>query len=384
MPVRIFTTVLLAALAVAPAAAETDHRLALMGGAGAWLHPESGYHAAFMVAYDVEGLPRGSHFHAGFNTDTVRLEFDRLRVLNGLLEFGIRAAYEFNFAGLLMDYYRLGVDDSSRGFNASYLTGELHAKLNLPGDHYLELAAGARRWFFKRQGGTADELVLPPEVWVFEPRLRYTFWRLQNDPSLRDRHRLFPRVVGLAAGVELGLDLRSETVQWGAYQSTHFSPPDPRNDPGDVIFSARQWLRAGWQLHNRVRAQIAQFASYGHGEDDLSRVRLGGLNPYVVPLAGAPWAAFISEKFLAAESTWHFRVFGEIEAGLVLHGMLIEDIERTGRTDTYDFAFGLGAFIDARFGDFQVDLRGGWSPTLDWQDSSGQFALFASAGWQWD
>jgi hypothetical protein len=64
--------------------------------------------------------------------------------------------------------------------------------------------------------------------------------------------------------------------------------------------------------------------------------------------------------------------------------MLIEDIQRTGRTDTYDFAFALGAFIDARFGDFQVDLRGGWSPSLHWQASSGQFALFASAGWQWD
>ena len=47
--------------------------------------------------------------------------------------------------------------------------------------------------------------------------------------------------------------------------------------------------------------------------------------------------------------------------------MLIEDVERIGREDTYGF---------------QVDIRAGWSPTLDGQSSAGQFGVYALAGWQ--
>lgn len=378
--------VILALLAFLPvqARAEADQRLALFGGSGAWLDPESGFHAYYAAAYDVEKLWRGAHFGAEFNTDTARLTFDRLSIWDGRLELGAKATYEFFFAGLLIDYYRLGKKDPERGFQASYFHLETHLKATLPADNYLELAVGVRRWFIDTRTNTSEDLVLPPDAWVAEPRLRYTFWRLKHDASLRDRHRLFPRVRGIALGVEIGLDFRNETRPWGALGGTGLDPADPRNDPGDTIFFLRQWLRAGWQFHDRIRTQLSEFASYGYREDDLTRPRIGGLNPWVVPLAGAPWAAFLSEKFIALESSWHFRIWKELEIGAMFHGALLEDVERTGREDVYGFVGGMGAFVDARLWDFQVDLRAGWSPSLDWQSDSGQFSLFGSVGWQWD
>jgi hypothetical protein len=312
------------------------------------------------------------------------LRFDRISLLGGKLELGALLAYEHKFAGVLIDYYRLGQKLSERGFEASFLEGSAYVKANLPGDHYLSLTTGMRQWFFSTRDDTDSAFVLPPEATVFEPRLNYTFWRLDHDPSLRDRHRLFPRVRGLALGVELGLDLRSETRPWGAVTATALHPADQRNDPSETIVRVRQWLRAGFQLVPWLRTQLSQSASWGHGEDDLTRVRLGGLNPYVVPIAGAPWATFLSEKFIAVESSWHFKLWGEQEAGVLLHGVLLEDAERIGREDTYDIMAGLGVFVDLRFGGFQIDLRAGWSPTLDYQSSSGQFGAYALAGWQWD
>jgi hypothetical protein len=361
----------------AASAEELRHRLAAWAGIDTWLSPVKGFHLAYQASYDLDHLVLDSHLGIYYNTDTARLAWDRLTFCNGLLETGIRASWERNFAGLLLDYWQRGIEDTSRGIKASYFAGEIYLKANLPHDSYLELNTGIRRWIFGRLGSTNPALVLPPNAWVFEPRLRYTWWNLQHDAAFVDAHRMFPRIVGLAAGLDLGLDLRSETAAWG-------DPADPRNDPGSLIFMLRQWFRAGWQLHPVLRTQLFQVASYGHAEDDLTRARVGGLNPYVVPLAGAPWAAFISEKFLSLESSWHVRIFDQIEAGILLQGILIEDVTREGRIDTYDFLFGLGAFIDARFWGFQLDIRAGWSPSIDWQSSSGQFGLYCGLGWQWD
>jgi len=104
----------------------------------------------------------------------------------------------------------------------------------------------------------------------------------------------------------------------------------------------------------------------------------------VVPLAGAPWAAFLSEKFLALESSWHIAVWEGLELGPLFQAALIEDTERRGREDTYGTMASVGLFVDWQLGDFQIDLRGGWTPTLDDQDTSGQFGIFVAGGWQWD
>jgi hypothetical protein len=357
---------------------ELHHTLSLAGGGELFGSPALGGHGFVLVRYDLDGLPRQSHFAAELNTDTLRVSYDRLRV--GPVELGFSAAGEVFIAGLLTDYYRDGINDSARGFYASYAAASSYAKLGL-GPHFFEVAATARRWFFGRVGDTSPALTLPADAWVGEFRLRYTLWLLRPDPSLWQAQRLFPRLRGVALGVELGLDERSDATPWGA-RDPSFSPIDPRNAPGQTILMARQWLRAGVALHPRARVQLDETATWMWHDDDLVRLRVGGFNPYSVPLAGAPWAGYLAGKLAAVDASLHVRVWRDHEVGVVVDGVVLEDPRRTGAA-TAGFLGGIGAFADARFGMWQLDVRGGWSPTVQPGSVAGSWGLFASAGWAW-
>ncbi len=370
---------LVAALAAPARGDELHHTLSLAGGGEIFGSPSFGGHGFVLVRYDLDGLPRGSHLSAELNTDTLRVSYDRLRV--GPVELGVNAAAELFIAGLLTDYYRDGVSDGARGFYASYVASGAYAKLGV-GPHFFEAAAGARRWLFARAGDTSAALTLPPEAWVGELRLRYTLWMVRPDPSLWQPQRLYPRVRGVALGVELGLDERSAWGPWGARDPAAFSPVDPRNTPGSTILMARQWLRAGAQLHPRVRVEVAEVATWMWHEDDLVRLRVGGFNPYSVPLAGAPWAGYLAGKLAAADASLHVRVWREHEVGVVGDWVVLDDPRRTGAGGAGVLG-GLGAFADARFGMWQLDLRGGWSPTTQPGSAAGSWGLFAAAGWAW-
>lgn len=357
------------------------HRVALSAGVDARLSPELGGHGYGLLAYDLEGLPADSRLSISYNTDTVRVQLDRLRFASGVLEAHFDAAFEFTFAGLLPDYFRRGLIDPERGFNAGYYFFGGGLKANLPRNNYLDLSIHARRWVFSRNERTSEELVLPPDLWAIETRLIWTYWKLRDDPSITERHRLFPRVRGVAFGVELGLDLRNESRPFGALDPEEFTPVDPRNSGETTILLFRQWLRAGVQVSSNVRVQVAQWMGAGQGEDDLTRARIGGTNPYVVPLVGAPWAALLADLFVAVELSVHFRFWREMEFGFLADGLTMRDSQRIGEKEM-DFFGGLGGFIDLRFGAFQLDVRGGWTPSFATSDT-GHFNIFAAFGWQW-
>ena len=381
-PTRMHLAALLIFWSLAAGAAP-GRQLALLAGGGLWMRPETGGHGLLLIGYDRFDLPRDGHLGAEFNTDIFRLTVDRLRFRQGAVELGVLAAAEALYAGLLPDYYRSGEPDPARGFWASYLAAGASVKLNLPGRHHLELLAGERRWFFADRDATDPRLLLPAGTRVSEARLRYTLWRLRDDPSLRQRHRLFPRTRGLAIGLELGVDHRAAARPWGARDPAVFAPADRRNNPADLILLARQWLRAGWQLRPRLRTQLAQWSARGRGEDDLTRLRVGGMNPYVVPVAGAPWAAYLSERLLAASWSWHYRVRSETEVGVFADAVLLADRRRTGRSDS-GWLGGMGVLFDGRFDRAQFDARAGWSPGPRWEANSAQFSLFLSAGYLWE
>ncbi len=372
-----------AAAGTANAATDEDslqHRWSFLAGGGVWLHPEIGGHGIGLLAYDLTGLPRSAHLSAELNTDTLRLGVDRIRFFDGVLELGARLEGEGGFAGLLPDYYRDGLRDESRGFWASYLAGNLFVKLALPLNNFITAQVGGRRFFFSRAEKTDPAFILPKETWLLETRLRYTGWWIRHDPSISDRHRLFNRVRGIALGVELGLDRRSAAAPWGALDSTVFSPADPRNTPDKASFRVRQWLRAGVQALPILRTQLTQFAALGRGEDDLTRVRLGGMNPYVIPIAGAPWAALLSENLVAVEWSLNVGLASGLEIGTLLDGAYVQDVRRLGQDD-YDWVLGTGLFMDWRLGNFQIDVRAGWAPGQQEAFSDHQLAAFAAVGW---
>jgi hypothetical protein len=375
---RVALVYLVLAASVAARGEELHHTLSIAGGGEVYGSPGFGGHGFALVRYDLDGLPRHTHFAAELNTDTLRLSYDRLRL--GPVELGFAAAGEVFIAGLLTDYYRDGASDGARGFYASYAAAASWAKLGV-GPHFFELALTARRWFFTRAGDTSPALTLPPEAWVGEVRLRYTLWMLRPEPSLHQPHRLYPRLRGIALGVELGLDERSDASPWGARDAS-FGPTDPRNAPGTTILMIRQWLRTGAALHPRVRVQLDEVATWMWQEDDLVRLRVGSFNPYSVPLAGAPWAGYLSGKLAAVDGSLHVRVWRDHEVGVVADGVVLDDPRRVGANRAGVLA-GIGAFVDARFGMWQLDVRGGWSPTVQPGSAAGSWGLFAAAGWAW-
>lgn len=379
MHIIIILSILLSFTAVA---AQPETKVSIAGAGEAWLYPELGGHGIFLAAVDVSNLAGGMHFSAEFNTDTVRLNIGRIRFANGLFEFGAGIAGEAVFAGLLPDYFQKGKMDKERGFMAHYISANTYLKINLPKRNSVTLDVMGRKWFFKKNDDTHQSFVLPDEAMVFEPRLHYKFWRIKGDPSLSDRHRFFYRINGIAFGVTQKLELRSATSQWGAFDANTFDIPDDRNRPKNIASITVQWLKAGIQIAPWVRTQFAQTAMYGYGTDDLNRYRVGGMNPYVTPIAGAPWAAFVSDRFVAVEWSWHFVVFDETEAGFLLNGVYLDDMERTGRSDA-GFQGGVAAFWDMRVGSYQLDVRAGWSPTMRWQSDAGQFSAFVAFGRAW-
>jgi hypothetical protein len=369
--------ILVCALASVAAGDPLVHRVSLAGGGDVWLRPEFGGHGFGILQYELSGLPEGGRFVLTFNSDTLRIAVEHLQ-LSPTVEAGADVKGEALIAGVLTDYYRDGRRDAGRGFYASYGSASAWLKRS-SAPHYVELAVTARRWIFTRTSDTSPSLVLPPDAWVGELRGRYTFWSMRSDPSLYEAQRLYPRARGIAFGVEAGLDARSEVRPWGELT---VAPVDARNDPGRTIVSLRAWLLTGAQVHDRVRLQLYALASWMWGEDDLVRLRVGGLNPYVVPIAGAPWAALLSGRLAAAHATLHVRLWRELEAGVMIDGVVVDDVHRTAPARAGG-EVGLGAFADLRLGAWQIDVRAGWSPTITPDDLAGGVSVWASLGWAW-
>ena len=379
---RFLFSALMAALAPGLAWCDGATRYSLLVGGEAWMHPERGGHGLVMAAADRYGMTRNGHLGLEYNTDTVRLSADGFGFHGGLLEIGAAVEGQARYAGLLPDYYRRGRLDEDRGLWASHAAAQVRAKLNPPGNHHPELSLGARQWWFSRRGETADGFALPPDTRVLELRLHHTWWRLRDDAAWRDRHRSYPRLVGMAAGVSLGLDWRARTRPWGARDASVFAPVDGRNDPRNGIAILRQWARAGRELRNGWRAQMTQLAAWGRGEDDITRLRIGGLNPYVASLSGAPWAAWLSDRVLAVSASLHRHVGVMTEAGVGADIARVDDASRTGKSAAATLR-GFSAFVDARPGHAQVDARLGWTPDAPGGDG-GQISAYVAAGYCWD
>lgn len=331
-----------------------------------WLSPAVGGHGWVLVDVRGRGLSRhGGDLHFFLNTETAQAGVEDLPAGSPRLRFSAALRAEGAFAGVLPDYRAQGSARPERGFRASYLYALTSVKWLPGGAHSLELVAAARLWLFARiDGSTSPHLLLPPDAAVFEPRLRYTFWGLTNPGGEWQSQVAYPRLRGLALGVELGADVRDDPHAWGALRGVD----DGRNRPGRVILMARQWLRAGAQLTPRVRVQLEESASWGDGEDDLTRPRAGGMNPYVVPIPGMAWPSLLSERLIAAQASVHVRPSLALphELGVAVAGGAFNDVRRVGALDTLGGAGGVAAFTDLRFGRWQAYVRAGWAFPVAW------------------
>ena len=162
-------------------------------------------------------------------------------------------------AGMVISPWEDGgpvADPGMRGHYAAVLGGGVRY---LPHGLYL----GAQGWAaWHTFSGDADPL--PLGRFHVQPQALFGWWR----PWLQ------------AWGVA-GLDL-----QWSPLGAVQTASPHAR---GEVVLSP------DWVVAPVVEAR----AGWGADQDIVTRTRLGGLNPYVVPLAGAGWAEFWVEDYAA-------------------------------------------------------------------------------------
>jgi hypothetical protein len=354
---------------------------AAAGAADLSLRPSVLGHGIVLADLRGRGLVGGGDARVYLNTDTLHLGLEGMR-LGERWELSVVTRGELGVAGLLPNYFLAGVREPARGFYASYVQVFAAVKLHLPGDAgAVELVLGGRRWHFARGGATDPSLLLPADTFALEPRLRYILWALRDDAGEFEPWRMFPRIDGVAGGVEAGLEVRGNRADWGSAGAQD----DGRNRPGAVIYMVRQWLAAGVRAHPRWRVQLVQSASWGTGEDDLTRPRAGALTPYALPLPGLPWPAVLSERHVHFQASAHFRVAPSAahEVGLLLAGGLFNDVAREGRLDTYGSAGGAAVFADLRGRTWQVHARLGLAAPTAWLRGPTHLDGFFSVGKRW-
>jgi len=361
-------------LMLVPAIALADdwHGSAAGGFDLAFTPETSGFGFVLFEAYGEDKVGRGD-VRLYYNTDTIHLEIERLPMGEDF-EFSVGLRGEVALAGVLFQYYEQGLRRDGLGFFASYIV--LLPKIQWhPGDHQtLELVTNVRRWFFNDRD-TDPAYLLPANTWVFEPRLGYIYWNIDS-PALEYRaSRLFPRIDGVAVGASVGVDVRSDVRPWGFAD-------DGRNDPNRAIWTLNQWLRAGWQTHDRFRLELQQTFNWGWFQDDLTRLRVGGMNPYVVIVPGLPWSANLSERLAIAQLSGHARPKAgkPQELGLLISGGAINDPRRQGLLDSFGGVGGIALFTDLRWGRWQVYARLGYAFPSPWLAQPPQFSGFVGLG----
>lgn len=324
-----------------------------------------------------EGIVGGGNLRLFYNTTKVHVGIERLKFAGDKLAFFAFLEGEALISQLLNDYFQQGRRINEYGIAASYAL--LHTKLQwYPGNHQtIEILAPVRHWWFGDRTSTSPDFAVPTNTWVFEPRIGYNFWKIDVPGEEWESHRVFPRIEGIAVGIGGGLHVRSKVRPWGL--------PDGRNDPGKVLYSVDQWLKGGWQLGSFVRLQLDEWAQYGWRQDDITRQRIGGVSPYVIPVPGLPWPALLSERLFAGQLGLHFKAkqSSPHEFGLLVAGGAFNDVYRVGALNTYGGAGGLTVFGDLRFGPtgrYQVNFRGSYGFPAVWLQAPPYIALLASLG----
>lgn len=121
----------------------------------------------------------------------------------------------------------------------------------------------------------------------------------------------------------------------------------------------------GWVVAPRVELR----AGWGEGQDVVTLSRVGGLNPYVVPVAGAAWAEWWVEDYVAV------RAGGEVHTPTV-DVLLFTDVAAFDGPQGGGTAVGLGLAPTVRVGPVDVALAGGVVPWVERQDGVARWSSY--------
>ncbi len=261
-------------------------------------------------------------------TDTLDLRWG-LELGDGRVELGARG--QFFAGGMMIDPWTAGAPDPARRRVAAYASVDGEYVRYLGHGLYARGALTLREWFFVATDTT--RIALPDPTFIASPELTLGWWR----PDVE---------LTATAGADLG--------QNGAA---------PR---GRLFFRYTPEARVGPRVE--LRAGLA------HGQDDLTKTRLGGLNPYVVPLAGAAWAELWVERYVALRAGPR-ATLGPVELSLVADLAWVDDGRRL---------FGVAALtrvgLDAPW---FVEASVGYAPELPRPTDLGRYGVWVLVGRSW-
>ncbi len=372
---RSLSAVLALLLVSSTARAEDWHGSAAAGADFALIPEVTGFGFVLFEATAQDKVGKGD-VRLYYNTDTIHLEIERVPMGKDF-ELSVAVRGEAVFAGLLHQYYQQGLRVSGLGFNASYVVLLPKIQWHFADKQTFELLTNVRYWFFGKNKGESQGYALPPDTVVFEPRLGYIYWNIDSPEGEYRASKLFPRIDGIAVGASVGVDVRSNVRPWG-FVTTQ---PD-RNDPRKGIWTLNQWLRGGWQTGDRFRIELQETFNWGWFQDDITRLRVGGMNPYVVVVPGLPWSANLSERLALAQLSGHIRVKKDTpqELGLLVSGGTLNDPYRQGLLNEFGGVGGVAVFTDLRWGRWQVYARFGWAVPSKWLSDNPHFSGFVGLG----
>lgn len=272
---------------------------------------------------------RKGPWSAGLYTDTLDLRWSPESETG---RSWIAAGVELGAAGLMITPWSNGAPDPDRAWFAGYAGVEAGRLRYLPGGAYVGWDARVRWWFFEELG-TAPA---PDHRPVASAHTIVGVWR--------------PAIQGWAS---IGGDLQPQGLAPSA-QVTLTTRPQWRLAP-------RAELRAG----------------IAHNQDVVLKTRVGGLMPYVVPLAGAAWGEFWVEDYAAARVGGGYH--GPIRGPWSVHADVL--VDAVAMDDKRALGFALDTKI--RRDHWYLDTAVGWSPWLRRSDDLQPIAAWVLLGREW-
>jgi len=265
------------------------------------------------------GIRRGA-FSAEIHTDTLDLRWNEELGFGRAWVGGRVAAFA---AELFIAPWINGSYAPEHGVRATYgelSTGYVHY---LPKHFYLGTQLEARRYLFAASGDAVTLSEIPEDTWRLKSSTFLGYW---TGP-----------LKGRLSG---GIDFLSD----GGFGVTPWLQAELLYHPGTWFLTPFVELRSGMLFSG------SELAS------SIIRFRLGGMNPYVVPVAGMSWAESWAQYYMAsragleyADDTLGFSIFAD-------HAYYSQELHETSH------ALGVGTGFWLIWDDWRLDLAAGYAP----------------------
>jgi hypothetical protein len=283
----------------------------------------------------------------------------------------LAARAEFGAAGLMISPWADGAPLPEAALTAFYAGTEGGHVRYLPRGFYAGLDGQARWWWFGGLGAT--DRAIPGGQMRGEAAGFVGWWSEHGQAWLRGGAHVAPEAA------RIGLD--SAVYRRRPGDAIHAVQMLSTGDPVQpFVHLVARTRHADWTLAPRAELR----AGWSQGQDAVSRTRLGGLNPYVVPVAGAAWAEFWVDTYAAT------RLGPSVQAGAVRVDAVVDaavwrsatDWGRTPTVEPVTRAVGFGLLSRVQPNRLYVDVDAGLAPWLRRQQGVA-WSVWSVVGVEW-